>query len=416
MKLVRYGAPGREKPGIVGDDGKIRDLSRIVKDIDGAMLASGGLAKIKKANLKRMKPVAGKPRLGPCVGNVRNFIAIGLNYSDHAAEAGMPIPKEPIIFNKAPSCICGPNDDTIIPKESTKLDYEVELGIVIGKRARYLAKDKAKDAIAGYFLSNDVSERVFQIERSGGQWNKGKGCETFGPIGPWFVTKDEIKDPQNLDMWLDVNGERRQRGNTRTMIFGVRASRLVLLAVLRHGAGRHHHHRHAAGRRARHEADAGIPEAGDVVTLGIAGARRAAPEDRRGEINPGGERSAHVAHPGHARRACLLLFAGFFGDAQLIPPCARAAGATAQRHIASDGASSCPKHGDAPDNRLFRILCRARQSRCARRKCGGRMRQRKLRHRLVGGVAGHRENMLLPDVRKYGLASSGHYWCLVLGR
>ena len=220
MKLVRYGAPGREKPGIVADDGKIRDLSKIVKDIDGAMLASGGLAKIKKANLKRMKPVGGKPRLGPSVGSVRNFIAIGLNYSDHAAEAGMALPKEPIIFNKAPSCIVGPNDDTMIPKESSKLDWEVELGIVIGKRARYLAKDKAKDAIAGYFVGNDVSERVFQIERSGGQWNKGKSCETFGPIGPWFVTKDEIKDPQNLGMWLNVNGEKRQRGNTKTMIFG----------------------------------------------------------------------------------------------------------------------------------------------------------------------------------------------------
>ena len=220
MKLVRYGAPGREKPGIIGEDGKIRDLSRIVKDIDGAMLASGGLAKIKKANLKRMKPVAGKPRLGPCVGNVGNFIAIGLNYSDHAAEAGMPVPKEPILFSKPKSCIVGPNDDTIIPKDSTKLDWEVEIGIVIGKRARYLTKENTKAAIAGYFLSNDVSERNFQIERSGGQWGKGKGSETFGPIGPWFVTKDEIKDPQNLDMWLDVNGEKRQRGNTKTMIFG----------------------------------------------------------------------------------------------------------------------------------------------------------------------------------------------------
>jgi len=221
MKLVRYGPAGREKPGIVDPDGKIRDLSRIVDDIDGAMLAEGGLAKIKKANLNRLKVVPGKPRLGPCVGNVRNFIAIGLNYSDHAAEAGMPIPKEPIIFNKAPTCICGPNDNTIIPKASEKLDYEVELGIVIGKRARYLDRAKAMSAVAGYFVSNDVSERGFQIERSGGQWNKGKGCETFGPIGPWFVTKDEIKDPQNLDMWLDVNGERRQTGNTKTMIFGV---------------------------------------------------------------------------------------------------------------------------------------------------------------------------------------------------
>jgi 2-keto-4-pentenoate hydratase/2-oxohepta-3-ene-1,7-dioic acid hydratase in catechol pathway len=221
MKLVRYGPAGREKPGIVDAEGKIRDLSRIVPDIDGAMLADGGLAKIKQANINRLKVVPGKPRLGACVGNVRNFIAIGLNYSDHAAEAGMPIPKEPIIFNKAPTSICGPNDNTIIPKESTKMDYEVELGIVIGKRARYLDKSKAMSAVAGYFVSNDVSERAFQIDRSGGQWNKGKGCETFGPIGPWFVTRDEIKDPQNLDMWLDVNGERRQSGNTKTMIFGV---------------------------------------------------------------------------------------------------------------------------------------------------------------------------------------------------
>ena len=219
MKLVRYGAPGREKPGIIGEDGKIRDLSRVVKDIDGAMLASGGLAKIKKLNLKRMKPVAGKPRLGPCVGNVKNFIAIGLNYADHAAEAGMPLPKEPVVFSKTTTSICGPNDDTIQPKESTKLDYEVEIGIVIGKRARYLETGKAKAAIAGYFVGNDVSERAFQIERSGGQWMKGKSCETFGPIGPWFVTRDEIKDVQNLDMWLDVNGEKRQRGNTKTMIF-----------------------------------------------------------------------------------------------------------------------------------------------------------------------------------------------------
>jgi 2-keto-4-pentenoate hydratase/2-oxohepta-3-ene-1,7-dioic acid hydratase in catechol pathway len=191
----------------------------VVKDIDGEMLASGGLTKIRKANIKRLKAVSGKPRLGPCVGKVGNFIAIGLNYSDHAAESGMPIPKEPVIFGKAPSSICGPNDDTIMPKDGTKLDWEVELGIVIGKRARYLAKNKAMDAIAGYFVGNDVSERAFQIERSGGQWNKGKGCETFGPIGPWFVTKDEIKNPQKLDMWLDVNGEKRQRGNTRTMIF-----------------------------------------------------------------------------------------------------------------------------------------------------------------------------------------------------
>ena len=218
MKLVRYGAPGREKPGIIDADGKIRDLSRIVPDIDGAMLAAGGLAKIRKANLKRLKAVGGKPRLGPCIGNVRNFIAIGLNYSDHAAEGGNPIPKEPVVFNKAPSCICGPNDNTMIPKNSSKLDYECELAVIIGKRARYLAKEKALDVVAGYCIGNDVSERAFQLEH-GQTICKGKGAETFGPLGPWFVTKDEIKDPQNLAIWSNVNGEKRQNGNTRNMIF-----------------------------------------------------------------------------------------------------------------------------------------------------------------------------------------------------
>ena len=221
MKLVRYGAPGREKPGIIDADGKISDLSRIVKDIDGAMLAAGGLAKIKKANLKRLKAVGGKPRLGPCVGNVRNFIAIGLNYSDHAAEGGNPIPKEPVVFNKAPTCICGPNDDTMVPKDSSKLDYECELAIMIGKRARYLSQDKAMDAVAGYCIGNDVSERAFQMEH-GQTIAKGKGAETFGPLGPWFVSKDEIKDPQKLAMWTNVNGEKRQRGNTSNMIFDCR--------------------------------------------------------------------------------------------------------------------------------------------------------------------------------------------------
>ena len=221
MKLVRYGAPGREKPGIIDAEGRIRDLSKIVPDIAGEALTPKGLAKIRKAAVGKLPLVRGKPRIGPCVGKVGNFIAIGLNYADHAAEAGAPIPKEPIIFNKVTTCVCGPNDDTIIPKESTKLDYELELGIVIGSRARYLDKDKAMDAVAGYCLANDVSERSFQIDRSGSQWAKGKGCETFGPLGPWLVTKDEIKDPQNLNMWLTVNGETRQKGSTRTMIFGV---------------------------------------------------------------------------------------------------------------------------------------------------------------------------------------------------
>jgi 2-keto-4-pentenoate hydratase/2-oxohepta-3-ene-1,7-dioic acid hydratase in catechol pathway len=201
--------------------GRVRDLSKIVPDIAGAALSPSGLNKLRKLKPDKLPLVRGTPRLGACVGRVGNLIAIGLNYSDHAAEAGMPIPKEPIIFNKAPSCVCGPNDDTITPKESTKLDYEIELGIVIGSRARYLAKNKAMDAVAGYCLANDVSERAFQIERSGGQWGKGKGCETFGPLGPWLVTKDEIRDPQRLDMWLTVNGETRQKGSTQTMIFGV---------------------------------------------------------------------------------------------------------------------------------------------------------------------------------------------------
>jgi len=220
MKLVRFGTAGKEKPGIIDKNGKIRDLSKVVKDINGEALSPAGLTRIKKANIDKLPLVKGNPRIGPCVTRPSNFIAIGLNYADHAAEAGMKLPPEPIIFNKALSCICGPNDNTITPKGSTKLDYEVELGIVIGSRASYLAKDKAMNAVAGYFLSNDVSERLFQIERAG-QWTKGKGCETFGPIGPWVVTKDEIKDPQNLNLWLKVNGEFRQKGNTRTMIFGV---------------------------------------------------------------------------------------------------------------------------------------------------------------------------------------------------
>jgi 2-keto-4-pentenoate hydratase/2-oxohepta-3-ene-1,7-dioic acid hydratase in catechol pathway len=218
MKLVRYGQPGREKPGIIDAEGRIRDLSKVVPDIAGDVLSPKGLAKIKKAKIDKLPLVKGSPRIGSCVPQPRNFIAIGLNYSDHAAEAGMPIPGEPIIFNKAPSCICGPNDDTMIPKDSTKLDWEIELGIVIGQRARYLSKKDALSGVAGYCVANDVSERAFQIER-GGQWTKGKGCETFGPIGPWLVTTDEITNPQKLDMWLDVNGERKQTGNTSTMIF-----------------------------------------------------------------------------------------------------------------------------------------------------------------------------------------------------
>jgi 2-keto-4-pentenoate hydratase/2-oxohepta-3-ene-1,7-dioic acid hydratase in catechol pathway len=220
MKLVRYGAPGREKPGIIDDKGRIRDLSGVVPDIGGDAIGSAGLAKIRKAKLDKLPLVKSGVRYGPCVAGTRHFIAIGLNYADHAAESGLDLPKEPIIFEKAPSCIVGPNDDIMIPKGSKKLDWEVELGVVIGSRARYLSKKNAMDVVAGYCVVNDVSERHFQIERHG-QWTKGKGSETFGPIGPWLVTKDEIPNVQKLSMFLNVNGEKRQNGSTKTMVFNV---------------------------------------------------------------------------------------------------------------------------------------------------------------------------------------------------
>jgi 2-keto-4-pentenoate hydratase/2-oxohepta-3-ene-1,7-dioic acid hydratase in catechol pathway len=221
MKLVRYGPPGREKPGMIDAEGKLRDLSRKVHDIDGESLAPVELAKLRKLDPRKLPLVKGKPRLGACIATPSKFVAIGLNYIDHAKETGSPIPEMPVVFYKAPTSMCGPNDNTIVPRESTQMDYEVELGFVIGRTARYVDKKDAMRYVAGYCLINDVSEREFQLKRSGSQWSKGKGCDTFGPTGPWLVTADEIKDPQNLDMWLDVNGQRRQTGNTRTMIFGV---------------------------------------------------------------------------------------------------------------------------------------------------------------------------------------------------
>jgi 2-keto-4-pentenoate hydratase/2-oxohepta-3-ene-1,7-dioic acid hydratase in catechol pathway len=223
MKLVRYGPPGREKPGLIDADGVLRDLSRKVKDIDGATLAPSALAALKKVDTRRLPVVKGKPRLGPCVAMPSKFVAIGLNYIDHARETGAPIPEYPVVFFKAPSCIVGANDNIIAPRDSTQLDWEVELGVVIGRTARYVEEKDAKRFIAGYCVINDVSERDFQLKKSASQWSKGKGCDTFGPLGPWLVTADEVKDTQNLDMWLDVNGERRQTGNTRTMIFNVAA-------------------------------------------------------------------------------------------------------------------------------------------------------------------------------------------------
>jgi 2-keto-4-pentenoate hydratase/2-oxohepta-3-ene-1,7-dioic acid hydratase in catechol pathway len=221
MKLVRYGEAGRERPGLIDANGAIRDLSALVQDVSGESLSPATLARIRAADPNALPLVSGNPRLGPCVARPGNFIAIGLNYADHAAEAGMQVPAEPILFSKAPNCCVGPNDDIVIPKGSTKLDWELELAFVIGTRASYVSEANALDHVAGYFVCNDVSERAWQIERLG-QWVKGKSAPTFGPIGPWLVTPDELGDVQNLDMWLDVNGQRQQTGNTRTMVFGVR--------------------------------------------------------------------------------------------------------------------------------------------------------------------------------------------------
>ena len=211
---------GQGEAGLVDGAGKLRDLSDIIGDVDADAVSPKVLARLAKIKPEALPTVRGKPRIGPCVAGVGNFIAVGLNYADHAAETGAAIPKEPILFNKAPSCIVGPNDDVVIPKSSVKTDWEVELAIVIGARASYVAENEALNYVAGFCVCHDVSEREFQIERSG-QWMKGKGCPTFGPLGPWLVTRDEIADVQKLDMWLDVNGERMQKGSTATMIFNV---------------------------------------------------------------------------------------------------------------------------------------------------------------------------------------------------
>jgi 2-keto-4-pentenoate hydratase/2-oxohepta-3-ene-1,7-dioic acid hydratase in catechol pathway len=215
MKFLRYGEPGAERPGVLDAAGRIRSLEDVVDDIDGPALASGSLPGI---DPERLPLVNGSPRLGPCIGGVGKFVCIGLNYADHAAEAGMPIPAEPEVFMKATSAICGPNDDIMQPHGSTRLDWEVELAIVVGKHAAYVSEAAAESCIAGYCICNDVSERSFQLER-GTQWDKGKGCDTFGPIGPWLVTPDELPADMELDIWLEVNGRRYQDGNTRTMIF-----------------------------------------------------------------------------------------------------------------------------------------------------------------------------------------------------
>ena len=220
MKLVRYGKSGQEKPGLIDDEGNLRDLSRKVGDISGEFLSDKSLKMLRELNVKRLKKVEGKQRLGPCVGNIGKYMCIGLNYSDHAAETGAAIPEHPILFMKANSAIQGPNDAVVMPRGSKSTDWEVELGVVIGRKAKYVTEKNALKYVAGYCVANDVSERTFQAKLTG-QWTKGKSCDTFGPTGPWLVTRDEVGDPQNLDMYLDVNGKRMQTGNTSTMIFSV---------------------------------------------------------------------------------------------------------------------------------------------------------------------------------------------------
>lgn len=221
MKLLRWGPPGEERPGILDGEGRIRDLSGVVRDIDGKAISPEGLAKIRAVDPSTLPLVQGEPRIGPCVAGVGKFMCIGLNYSDHAAETGAKVPPEPVLFLKATSAISGPYDDVRIPRGSKKTDWEVELGVVIGKAGRYIPEAQAMDHVAGYCIVNDVSERDWQTNRSG-TWTKGKSSDTFGPLGPWLVTKDEIPDPQNLGMWLEVDGHRYQNGSTRTMVYGVR--------------------------------------------------------------------------------------------------------------------------------------------------------------------------------------------------
>jgi 2-keto-4-pentenoate hydratase/2-oxohepta-3-ene-1,7-dioic acid hydratase in catechol pathway len=220
MKLLRYGLAGQERPGILDSDGNVRDLSGVIADVNGAALSDESLKKISAVDINSLPLVAGPVRFGACVNNVGKFICIGLNYADHAAESGVAVPSEPVVFMKATSAITGPNDNVIKPRNSTKLDWEVELGIVIGKHASYVSEADAMNHIAGYCVINDVSERNFQLERPGGQWDKGKGCDSFGPLGPYLVTKDEVPDPLSLNLWLTVNGKTFQNGSTNKMVFG----------------------------------------------------------------------------------------------------------------------------------------------------------------------------------------------------
>ena len=268
MKLVRYGRPGKEKPGLIDEEGKLRDLSGVIADIDAAQLSDKALRKLGKIDHATLPLVRGNPRFGVPLAGIGKFIGIGLNYADHAAEAGLPAPAEPIVFMKAISCLSGPDDALMLPKGSKKTDWEVELGVVIGTRARYVSEEDALSHVAGYCVVNDVSERSYQLER-GPQWDKGKGCDTFGPVGPWLVTADEVGDCQDLEMFLDLNGKRMQTGNTKTMIFGVAEciaymSRFITLEpgdILTTGT--------PPGVGEGQKPDKIFLKAGDVMTLGV---------------------------------------------------------------------------------------------------------------------------------------------------
>ena len=280
MKLVRYGAIGQEKPGLIDKSGQLRDLSAHVKDLNGEAYAPGSLAKLAALDTAKLPAVDGKPRLGAPVTGISKFVAIGLNYIDHAKETGNPIPPEPIFFLKANTALSGPNDNVEKPRGSTKLDWEVEIAAIIGTRAKYVSEADALNHVAGYCVCNDVSERNFQIERQG-QWTKGKSHDTFGPVGPWLVTKDEIPDVQKLSMWLDVNGERRQTGIDLDHDLLDGEVHFLRLAVHDAAARRHHHHRHPSRRRHRHEA-ATVPQRRRRGHARHRRARRAAPANRRG--------------------------------------------------------------------------------------------------------------------------------------
>lgn len=270
MKLVRYGKPGKEKPGLIDAEGRLRDLSAVVDDIGPAQISPAGLKKLAKVKIDKLPLVRGKPRFGVPFSGATKFVAIGLNYSDHAAETGNPVPKEPIVFHKTLSSMQGPDDDVMLPKGSVKTDWEVELGIVIGTRARYVSKKAALDHVAGYVLINDVSEREWQMER-GPTWDKGKGFDTFGPVGPWLVTADEVGNPQKLDMWLDVNGESRQRGNTKTMVFDCATLVSYVSSIFTLNPGDVITTGTPPGVAAGMKPKPVFLKAGDVVTLGIQG-------------------------------------------------------------------------------------------------------------------------------------------------